>query len=955
MFSTPFFTRLCIAVFICLSANAAWSQTDTEFWFVAPEVTNLHGDRPIVLRVAAGNRPANVTIVQPADPTFTPITQSVPANTVRSIPLTGRINQIENRPANQILTKGLYITSDEPVTAYYEIANGFNPEIFPLKGRNALGTDFFTPSQNLFRNEVGDGGFDIVATEDATQVTITPTTDMVGHPAGVPFTIMLNRGETFSCRAIDTSAPSHYGGSRIVSNKPIAVTICDDSLFSNGAYDVVGDQLVPTGLIGTEYIAVRGLGATERVFIVATENNTVVHVNGNATPVATLAEGQLFSMNIIGASLYLESSAPIYAYHLSGHGDEIGDAVLPPIACTGSDAVSFIRPGSDPFSMMILTEAGNENSFTLNGGAFTANFTPVPGNPNWVSARIDPNTAVVPANVNTLANSAGLFHLGILYNYDGFSSEYGYFSNYSTLNIGDDRTICSGRSVRLDAGESNTNYAWNTGDSTRFIWVNTSDTFIVTVDYYNCTLSDTMILQVNEVSVDLGPDRTMCAGSDTLFTAVTPNTQVTYEWQDGSTATTFQALDTGMITVTLTDTIGCTASDTALFAYHPVIQLGSDTSFVCDSINFVITTNGLAAQYTWQDGSTDTTFLATSDGVYHITAIDSFACVSSDTLFVAFVNSPVLDLGPDTLICPEAAVTFDAVIPGGVGYLWQDSVTTARYTTSEPGTYIVRVVDSTTCFTWDTIQVTDFVVIDSFLIADTLLCDDAIHVLEPSTAARTYQWQDGSTAPSYIVQSAGTYALTITDFNGCLASDTTFVEYLNTPNSWPYPPDTTVCHRTPVVLVAYDSTATAYEWEGPSVYYGQNDYTDSAFIALFEGEYAVTISNYCGATTHTLTLLNEDCTCTPFVPNAFSPNGDGENEEFRIYTSCFTTDIRLRIYDRKGSLLVEITDIAAGWDGTYRGQKLPTGVYLWTLDYQAEDRQGRLVPQRLVGDVTLLR
>ena len=90
----------------------------------------------------------------------------------------------------------------------------------------------------------------------------------------MPFTITLNRGETYSCRATSTAASAHLGGSHIVSDKAVAVTINDDSIFSLGSWDIIGDQLVPVNLIGNEYIAVKGLGAAERVFILETEDQT---------------------------------------------------------------------------------------------------------------------------------------------------------------------------------------------------------------------------------------------------------------------------------------------------------------------------------------------------------------------------------------------------------------------------------------------------------------------------------------------------------------------------------------------------------------------------------------------------------------------------------------------------------------------------------------------------------
>ena len=168
------------------------------------------------------------------------------------------------------------------------------------------------PSQTKYRNRVWDWQynamtprptekFDIVATEDNTVVTITITEDdKNGHLAGVPFTITLDRGETYMVeldveisrvdfiKNTDTDLLGiSLAGSEIASDKPIAVTISDDSINKQGegAYDLIGDQLVPIDVIGTEYIAVNTQLRPEdvsEVYVLMTEDNTTVTIDGVA-------------------------------------------------------------------------------------------------------------------------------------------------------------------------------------------------------------------------------------------------------------------------------------------------------------------------------------------------------------------------------------------------------------------------------------------------------------------------------------------------------------------------------------------------------------------------------------------------------------------------------------------------------------------------------------------------
>ncbi len=101
---------------------ATFAQTDTEFWFVAPEVSQTGGsnyDRPIVFKITTYEQAAYVTIAQPANTLNQAI--NIPANSSQTVDVTAWINTIENKPANSVLTYGIKITSTTPITVYYEV------------------------------------------------------------------------------------------------------------------------------------------------------------------------------------------------------------------------------------------------------------------------------------------------------------------------------------------------------------------------------------------------------------------------------------------------------------------------------------------------------------------------------------------------------------------------------------------------------------------------------------------------------------------------------------------------------------------------------------------------------------------------------------------------------------------------------------------------------------------
>jgi gliding motility-associated-like protein len=90
-----------------------------------------------------------------------------------------------------------------------------------------------------------------------------------------------------------------------------------------------------------------------------------------------------------------------------------------------------------------------------------------------------------------------------------------------------------------------------------------------------------------------------------------------------------------------------------------------------------------------------------------------------------------------------------------------------------------------------------------------------------------------------------------------------------------------------------------------------------------------------------------------FVPNAFSPNGDGRNDIFRVITD--NPNIRInafRVFNRWGQQLYWGNRIGAGWDGRHNGRQADPGVYFWYLSYRVE---GSSKQYEFKGDVTLVR
>ncbi|MFW5754866.1 MAG: IgGFc-binding protein, partial [Marinilabiliaceae bacterium] len=610
-----------ISILLFLLPSRTIAQIDNTFWFTAPEVTSDHGDADVVLRLTAFDNDAEVTIAMPANPGFDQQTIDVAANTQETFQFSGP-DIVENKPAAQINDKGILITSDVDITAYYEVTHGNNPDKFTLKGDNALGTEFFVPSQDVFQNHPYNiparEHADIVATEDDTQVEITVSDEVEGHAAGSTFTITLDRGETYSLTSTSPEAHRHLGGTQISSNKPIAVTISDDSIEipdEAGCWDLIGDQLIPVNILGNEYIAMNPLygegisNGVHKVFVLAVEDGTYLYVNEDEDPKVELSQGELHELDITDNALYLNSNKPFYAYQVTGiphqgsnppAGAELGSAILPNIVCTGSSSVSFTRTLNERFYVQLMTEEDNRNAFQIDGHENGGGHNDFPDNLNWVQvpgtgnngtdetwytaiAKLgDVGTGLSTGSPYTISNTEGIFHLSILDENNG-SMSFGYFSDYTSLRIYGYELTCEGETLTLETRDPEGTYYWYyeddihnpiTEDPTPSIEISEPGKYWVEEDG-GCFQTDTVDVEFSMPEFSLGNDTAVCPGETVTWEIEANNEDDEFLWQPGDiTSNRYEVTpdpdEEVEVTLTMTDPLGCSRTESVtVTGYSP--------------------------------------------------------------------------------------------------------------------------------------------------------------------------------------------------------------------------------------------------------------------------------------------------------------------------------------------------------------------------------------------------
>jgi hypothetical protein len=604
--------RAVLLSFLFLLSCAATFAQDTEFWFVAPHLGNPH-DRPVYFMITAGDLPATVTVEMPALTGFNNRVLHLAASQSERIVFGAGTSAFENAQMdtiqNNILNtsyvgvkynRGIHFTATAPVTVYYQVDAPASKDMFALKGTKALGTDFYTPfqtrhsSSSSYPNAYAQ--FHIVATENHTEVKITPAANIAGTNAGMTKTVILNRGETFAARTAAFLQTARLAGSHIESDKPVAVTVSDDLLATGGAADVTGDQIVPVNGLGTTYAVVRGFSSTasadygDQIYILATQNNTSVSINGSHVTALNAGQQYFYPMQT-ALTAVITADHPVYVYQLSGYvlaagGTERGAALVPSMYSISSRRMSFYKdPASYNNSVFVLVRDGNEDGFTVNGSAsvlLAGDFSNIPNMTGWKYAR--KNIQSVANGTVTVANSKGAFSLGYFYTStaSGTAASFGYFSQYGTLSFSDTTYLCDGGTVTLDAGYAKS-YNWTLPDgsnrTTATVVAADTGTYTVTVDQdpFLITTSTHVLRRFEASGLTSSGGNGAGAGTYT-YTAdagLYSDKYVSYTWQvDGVQAatgktfsTTWNSDDEHLITLILRDTV-IDCSRTHTLAHH---------------------------------------------------------------------------------------------------------------------------------------------------------------------------------------------------------------------------------------------------------------------------------------------------------------------------------------------------------------------------------------------------
>jgi gliding motility-associated-like protein len=735
--------------------------------------------------------------------------------------------------------------------------------------------------------------------------------------------------ESYTITGEDNNGCVNIGSSTITVNSLPIIT-------ANTSTICVGQQtatLTANGATTYSWIPGTGLSATNLAVVTgtpnATQNYTVAGMDANGCISGTTTTITVNSLPIITVN-----SATICVGQQTATLTAAGATTYSWIPGTGLSATNVAVVTGTPGATQNYTVAGMDANGCINGTVTAITVNPLP------IISVSPDMTVCPLSANTLTASGASTYTW---------SPNIYLNTNTTANVLCTPSVTTTYTIDGTSSLSCTNTAVMT--------IAVANTVVVTglagltPSTTICPLGSALLTATGATTYAWSPSLTLSASTGSVVSA-SPATSTTYT-VIGSTSTCTNSAEV-VVTVTVNPTLAVTPTQ----------------SVICSGNTSTLTANG-ASTYTWSPAAT----LSSANGsnvnasptvttIYNITGASPLGCLSSTTTTVTVVSTPTVNAtSSPSMICAGSSSTLSAL--GATDYTWSPSgnlsnvngsptVATPPLTT----TYTVIGTNGIPPFTCPDTKTVQVIVIPNPTLTPgpvTPFCEGQSNLLY-AVGANTYTWSP-STGVSHIHDSTttvkpplpGTFIYTVTGTtNNCIGTATVEI----------------VVNPLPILDAGIDSTINI---DNTIVLTGIGN-TMVGFINASTGvplecNYCPTVTvNPQESTCYTLEGIsalgcrNTDEVCVTvtkdwdvFIPNAFTPNGDLNNEVF-IPVGYGIDKIQLLIFDRWGHQIFKSEGQIVGWDGTNKGKICEQGVYIYKVEITAMSGEKR----QKTGHVTLL-
>jgi len=510
--------------------------------------------------------------------------------------------------------------------------------------------------------------------------------------------------------------------------------------------------------------------------------------------------------------------------------------------------------------------------------------------------------------------------------------------------------------LSVSGGTTGYTYDWSNGSTIEDLTDLAANTYYVTVtDTHNCKYIDSVVVAEPEIlTSSITSGNVNCNGNANGFANLLVeggNGNNQYEWSNGSLNEDLNNISGGNYIVTITDSKGCIKLDSVnIFEPEALIVDVNVVNAKCygsmEGAISLSTTGGNGGNvYSWLTGQVSQNLDNLLAGTYQVSVIDLNGCAIVISAEVLQPTELELVVNTQNIDCfGNSTASIELLASGGTvsySYNWShNSFFHSNIASNLPaGVYNVEVEDQNKCRKSQTITITEPQELVPTLSTVDILCNgqntgQIYMAIAGGTIPYSFTWSNGETSENLQNLITGNYSVTVTDLMSCVsiknATITESEKLLSTPQSinstCPGSSDGQI-----TLSVNGGVSPYSYEWS--------NQNTTNELMSISNGNYMVTITDFnnCKITnTVEVKYLDEYCIN---IPTAFSPNGDGVNDNWEIEHISLYKEISIEIFNRWGQLIFYYSGSGAGyanvdnqWNGTFDGKELPLSSYVFILD-----------------------
>ncbi len=512
-------------------------------------------------------------------------------------------------------------------------------------------------------------------------------------------------------------------------------------------------------------------------------------------------------------------------------------------------------------------------------------------------------------------------------------------------------TICAGVTTTLTASGANT-YTWNTSSTNTSITITPITTTPYTVTGTNanaCKNTATTTVTVNALPTITANSVSVCAGNTATLTASGAST---YTWNTSATnaSITVTPTTTTPYTVTGTNANSCKNTATATITVNPLPIITVNSATICAGGIAILTANG-ATTYSWNTSATSAVITTSPSATtpYTVMGTDIHACKNIATTTVTVNSLPIISVNTATICAGGMAIL---TANGATTYTWSTLATNPSIAIS-PITTTVYTVTGTDIHACKNIATTTVSInpkpVVTASVSSSVCVGQALHFhANTSTNGVTYSWSgpngytsllQNPTITNASLANAGTYIVNATSSFGCTTTDTLKVNVDVLPTVANAGRDTSI-YASSLSLNGNVALVGTGSW---SVISGSgniinNTSANTQITNLQSGQTILqwAISNgACPISFDDIAITIKDL----LIPNGFSPNGDGVNDNFEIKGLEEYSNVKINVFNRWGNLVYDNGDYKNNWNGkNLSGEDLSDDTYFFTLEISSKNK-----------------